>query len=104
MTGSAPPWPPISVTNFNPQTQANAAGATDIIVEDGHGGGFNFIPEQMHPGARYFTGRNRNPFMCWADMYAGIDAAILLGYHSMAGTADGRGRLPSPARTGPRRP
>lgn len=66
-----------------------AAGATDIIVEDGHAGGFNFIPELMHPCARYFTGRSRSPFMCWADLYEGIDAAILLGYHAMAGTADG---------------
>jgi D-amino peptidase len=66
-----------------------AGGASEIIVEDGHGGGFNLIPELMHLGVRYFTGRNRSPFMCWANMYEGIDAAILLGYHSMAGTADG---------------
>lgn len=66
-----------------------AAGATDIVVEDGHGGGFNFVPELMHPGARYFTGRGRSPFLCWQDMYKGADAGILLGYHAMAGTPDG---------------
>ncbi|NLV74843.1 MAG: aminopeptidase [Chloroflexi bacterium] len=66
-----------------------AGGADDIIVLDGHGGGFNFIPERMHPGARYFTGRNRRPFLGWEELYQGADAGILLGYHAMAGTPDG---------------
>jgi len=64
-------------------------GAEDIIVSDGHGGGFNIAPEMMHPRARYFTGRNRRPLSSWAEMYQGVDGAILLGYHAMAGTSDG---------------
>ncbi len=65
------------------------AGATDVLVEDGHGGGFNIVPELMHPAARYFTGRNRWHTPAWERLHEGMDAAILLGYHAMAGTADG---------------
>jgi len=64
-------------------------GATDIVVGDGHGGGFNFLPELMHPGARYLTGRSRPPLAQRLSLYEGYDAGILLGYHAMAGTADG---------------
>ncbi len=62
------------------------AGATDILVTDGHGGGFNFMPELMHPGARYLTGVARPPMSQRAAVYSGFDAAILLGYHAMQGT------------------
>ena len=62
-------------------------GADDILVLDGHGGGFNFIPEMMHPGARYLTGRARASAVRHA--VPGFNAAILLGYHAMAGTPDG---------------
>jgi len=65
-----------------------AANVDDIVVMDGHGGGFNFIPELMHPGARYFTGRNRSPFSAYAELYERADVGILLGYHAMAGTPD----------------
>ncbi|MHB1357253.1 MAG: M55 family metallopeptidase [Anaerolineae bacterium] len=67
-----------------------AAGADDILVMDGHGGGFNFIPELMHPGARYFTGRGRHLSPeARKDLYQGYDIGVLLGYHAMAGTPDG---------------
>jgi len=65
------------------------AGADDVLVHDGHGGGFNFVPELMHPGARYLTGRARPRFSDYAARIQGFDAAILLGYHAMAGTPDG---------------
>jgi len=64
-------------------------GASDIIVMDGHGGGFNFVPRLMHSGARYFTGRNRRPISSWSHIMEGMDASILLGFHAMAGTPDG---------------
>ncbi|MHB9031848.1 MAG: M55 family metallopeptidase [Anaerolineae bacterium] len=66
-----------------------AGGAEDVVVMDGHGVGFNFIPELMHPGARYFTGRGRSPWLAWSELYEQADVGILLGYHSMAGTPDG---------------
>jgi len=62
-------------------------GAEEVLVSDGHGGGFNFLPREMHPGARYFTGVQRPRLVCGLD--ESFDAAILLGYHAMNGTEDG---------------
>jgi len=61
----------------------------DIIVSDGHGGGHNFVAELMSPQAVYLTGKARPPMSQREAIYAGFDAAILLGYHAMAGTPDG---------------
>ena len=64
-------------------------GATAVVVSDGHGGGFNIVPELMHPKAKYLTGQARPPMRERAHIYDGFDAAILLGYHAMAETGDG---------------
>jgi len=37
------------------------AGVSHIVVDDGHGGGDNFIPHLMEPGATYLTGVPRRP-------------------------------------------
>ncbi|MBT3346084.1 MAG: aminopeptidase [Gemmatimonadetes bacterium] len=65
------------------------AGATDVVVRDDHGGGFNFVPELMHRGARYLTGAGRPRPSETPEVYEGFDAAILLGYHAKQGTRDG---------------
>ena len=62
-------------------------GATDIIVNDGHGGGFNIVPEELHPGASYFTGVGRPERRNGMD--ESVDGLILLGYHAMNGVEDG---------------
>jgi D-amino peptidase len=71
--------------------EANAAvqgalegGAEDIVVLDGHGGGFNFVPEELHPAATYITGPGRSESHPGLD--DGFDAAFLVGYHAMAET------------------
>lgn len=64
-------------------------GADEIVVTDGHGGGYNFVPEMMHAHARYLTGKGRPPMSQREQIYEGFDAAILLGYHAMQGTEDG---------------
>ncbi len=64
-----------------------AGGATEIVVGDGHGSGCNFVPELMHPGARYFTGTERPRPASGLDET--FDGAILLGYHAMNGTETG---------------
>jgi len=65
-----------------------AAGVEQITASDGHGGGFNFVPELMMRGVHYLTGRSRPPFSRREEMeiYQDFDAVILLGYHAMAGT------------------
>ena len=59
-------------------------GATDIIVNDGHGSGSNFVMENLHPGAKYFTGCGRVSVLDGLD--ESTDAVILVGYHAMSGT------------------
>ncbi|MDQ7839558.1 MAG: M55 family metallopeptidase [bacterium] len=71
-----------------------AAGATEVVVIDGHGGshpgarGFlSLIPERLEPGARYVLGhtwtRHIEPFE------RGCDAALLVAAHAMSGTPGG---------------
>lgn len=59
-------------------------GVQTIIVKDAHGSGFNFLVDQLHPGARYCMGGARIP-----DRFPGLDVtfegAFLIGYHGMAG-------------------
>lgn len=59
-------------------------GADEVLVEDNHGYGFNIIRDA--PSSSHLYGRNRHPFLCWQDQFPHTDAAILLGYHAMAGT------------------
>lgn len=68
------------------------AGATEIVVVDGHGAGgpWNFkslIPEQLESGAEYVLGY---PWARYTQpLQEGCDAALLIGAHAMAGTTDG---------------
>jgi D-amino peptidase len=70
------------------------AGATEIVVVDGHGGGYerglgflSLIPERLERGAEYVLGfawaRHVDPFE------QGCDAVLFVGAHAMAGTTDG---------------
>ena len=70
------------------------AGANEIVVVDGHGGGFerapgflNLIAERLERGAEYVLGytwaRHVEPFE------QGCDAVLFVGAHAMAGTPDG---------------
>ena len=63
------------------------AGADEVVVMDGHGGGFNFIPSEMHPGATYVTGIQRPRGGLGVDETFG--GVILLGFHAMNGTETG---------------
>ncbi len=70
------------------------AGATEIVVVDGHGGGhaqglgfLSLIPDRLERGAEYVLGytwaRHVQPFE------QGCDAALFVGAHAMAGTPGG---------------
>lgn len=68
---------------------ARAAGATDIVLRDSHGNSKNLLIDQLEPGVRLVSGHGS----CTDGMMIGIDetfdAAMLVGYHAMAGTLNG---------------
>jgi D-amino peptidase len=71
---------------------AKRAGATEIIVIDGHGagGGWTFnswIKDQLEPGAEYITGYRWGSYVHAFE--TGCDALLLPGAHAMAGVPDG---------------
>ena len=59
------------------------AGATEVVVRDGHGGGLNLDPTLINPKARLIQGAT--PLERFKDI-EGSEALILLGYHGMAQT------------------
>lgn len=64
---------------------ALSAGATDILVIDGHGtGGINY--KELHPAGRVFLGRPVSP--CWL-LDDTFSAAFLIAHHAMAGIETG---------------
>lgn len=57
------------------------AGATEVVVRDGHGGGKNVDPEKIDPRAVLIQGQTPGERFKGID---GSDAMILLGYHAMS--------------------
>src|SRR3954452_16552245 len=71
---------------------AKAAGATEIVVMDCHGAGegytFNsLIPEDLDPACEYVVQEEWTEYTGFLE--EGCDAALFVGMHAMAGTADG---------------
>jgi D-amino peptidase len=62
------------------------AGATDVLIYDGHGGSNNIIWDQLDPRAELGQGTGAEERFPLIEEY---DALILLGYHAMAGTESG---------------
>ena len=63
---------------------ALAGGATEVVVNDSHGGMYNLTPEKVHPAARLVQGQK--PYsMVEAAAVAGFGVAIFVGYHARAG-------------------
>lgn len=60
-----------------------AGGADLVTVRDAHGGGFNFLWDELDPRAEYIQGGSGGQRMPSIRKYDGL---ILLGYHAMAGT------------------
>ncbi|MDD3118310.1 MAG: M55 family metallopeptidase [Victivallales bacterium] len=60
------------------------AGATEIIVRDGHCAGRNLLWDQLHPAAQLYQGQSAPGVRL--PLIDGAAAAIFLGYHAMAGT------------------
>ena len=71
---------------------ARAAGATEIVVMDNHGAGgaydFNsLLPELLDPACEFVVQQEWTEYTAFLE--SGCDAALFVGMHAMAGTADG---------------
>ena len=68
---------------------ALAGGATEILVNDSHGGMYNLRPADLHPGARILQGQKAWSMVAGAGPNAGFGVALFVGYHARAGHPTG---------------
>jgi D-amino peptidase len=68
---------------------ALAGGATEILVNDSHGGMFNLRPADLHQAARVLQGQKAWSMVAGAGPDAGIGVALFVGYHARAGHPTG---------------
>src|SRR3954470_9200463 len=71
---------------------AVAAGATDVLVNDSHGGMFNLAPPALDPAARLLQGQKPWSMVAGAATPEGsglFDVALFVGYHARAGHPTG---------------
>ena len=68
---------------------ALAGGATEVLVNDSHGFGYNLGREALHPAARLIQGQKAWSMVEGAGPDAGIDVALFVGYHARAGDPKG---------------
>lgn len=62
-------------------------GATEVVVNDGHGGGLNLVLEELHEEAKVVVGAPR-PFSL-GGLSSDFGCVFLIGYHSRAGAEKG---------------
>jgi D-amino peptidase len=67
---------------------ALSAGATDVVVSDGHGPMTNLLVEELHPSARLISGSNKL-LAQMEGVDGGFQAAFFVGYHQREGGGDG---------------
>jgi D-amino peptidase len=68
---------------------AFASGATEVLVNDSHGGMFNLTPEDLDPRAVLLQGQKPWSMVAGAGPDAGFEVALLVGYHTRAGHPTG---------------
>ncbi|HEY7131014.1 MAG TPA: M55 family metallopeptidase [Candidatus Limnocylindrales bacterium] len=71
---------------------AVAAGATDVLVNDSHGGMYNLRPADLDPAARLLQGQKPWSMVAGAaprDGRPAFDVALFVGYHARAGHPTG---------------
>ncbi|MCP4673790.1 MAG: amino acid amidase, partial [Desulfobacula sp.] len=61
------------------------AGATQILVKDAHSTARNLIASQLPNKVKLIRGWSRHPYMMMQEIDKSFDAALMIGYHSMAG-------------------
>ncbi len=67
---------------------AVAAGATEILVRDGHGSARNILPHLLDKRARLLRDWAGSPFEMMEGIDKTYDAVVFIGYHAKAGTED----------------
>lgn len=65
---------------------ALAAGATEIWVQDAHGGGRNIVAERLPEQVRLIRGWSHHPFSMVQELDGSFDALCMVGYHAAGGT------------------
>lgn len=68
---------------------ARAAGATLIVVKDSHGNSKNLLINELEPGVELISGHGAGTDGMMRGIDNTFDAAMLVGYHAMAGTTAG---------------
>jgi D-amino peptidase len=68
---------------------ALAAGATEVVVRDGHGAKTNIIPGLLHEKAKLLRGVTDRPENMMLGLDESFDAVIFIGYHAKGGTEGG---------------
>jgi len=68
---------------------ARMAGVDEVVMKDSHGNSKNLLIEDLEPGVRLVSGHGAGTDGMMQGIDATFDAAILVGYHAMAGTLGG---------------
>ena len=68
---------------------ALAGGASEVLVNDSHGGMYNLRPADVHPVARLLQGQKPWSMVAGAGPGAGFGVALFVGYHARAGHPSG---------------
>ncbi|MGE5073496.1 MAG: M55 family metallopeptidase [Anaerolineae bacterium] len=64
---------------------AFAAGATDVVVSDGHWNGSNILVEELDPRARLNSG-SPSPMSMMQGIDQGVNGVLFIGYHARQGS------------------
>jgi D-amino peptidase len=64
---------------------AVAGGATDVLVNDSHGGMYNLLPADLNPAARVLQGQKAWSMVAGTGPDSGFGIALFIGYHARAG-------------------
>lgn len=64
---------------------ALAGGATEIYVRDAHHSARNLIAEELPRQVKLVRGWSRHPYMMMQELDSSFAAAMMVGYHSLAG-------------------
>ncbi len=64
---------------------ALAAGATEILIKDAHGGADNLIGNDLPVPAKLIRGWSADPFSMVQELDESFDCVMMIGYHARAG-------------------